>query len=171
LHWPKPASALTALRSTREHHFVFGNRVLASALVSEQPGLGPVCERVLRGYCQGLVDQRSGAFEIGAFRVGRSPLSALHEHRGQSALCLDRPRIERQRTLEQADGLGSVLARRTPENCRAAPKNVVERIGVLGWPRGLPVEQLYIERNRDPAGYLVLEREDIAHVAVEALSP
>ena len=57
----KLAPAETGKRADRvaidgEHHFVFGNRVLASALRAEQPGLGLVSERVLGGYCQGLVD-------------------------------------------------------------------------------------------------------------------
>src|SRR6516162_11453284 len=84
----------------RKHHLELANGVLASALRLEQHALGLVCEWVLGGYCQGLVDQRFGAFPIGALRFGRSVQSALHKRGRQSALRFDRPRIERQRTLE-----------------------------------------------------------------------
>ena len=42
---------------------------------------------------------------------------------------------------------------------------------MLDWPRRCGVDQLQIQRNRDPARYLVLQRERIADVAVEPLSP
>src|SRR5262245_60147633 len=63
----------------REHHLELGNRVLASALRFKQQALGLVCERVLGGHRQSLVDQRFGTFEIGALRVGRSEYSALYK--------------------------------------------------------------------------------------------
>src|SRR6516162_2432185 len=54
---------------------------------------------------------------------------------------------------------------------RTPPENVVERVGMLGGPRSLSSDQLYIERYRDPARDLVLQSEQIGHVAVESLSP
>ena len=54
-----------------ERHLELGNGVLAAALRPEQPGLGYMSERVLRGCCHSLVDQRPSAFEIDPFRFGR----------------------------------------------------------------------------------------------------
>ena len=48
---------------------------------------------------------------------------------------------------------------------------MVERIGMPGRPGGLRSDQLDAERVRDPARDLVLQREQIARVAVEPFSP
>ena len=42
---------------------------------------------------------------------------------------------------------------------------------MLGPPCGLGADQFEIERHRDPARDLVLQREQVADVAVEALGP
>ena len=56
-----------------------------------------------------MLDQYFCAFEIGALRrrIGRSLLCMKRERMGQPALRLDRPRVERQRALEERDCFGN----------------------------------------------------------------
>ena len=53
----------------------------------------------------------------------------------------------------------------------ACLQNEIQRVGIIGRPRGLSVGQLEIERNSDAAGDLVLQCEQIANIAVELLRP
>jgi hypothetical protein len=53
----------------------------------------------------------------------------------------------------------------------ATAENVVQHIGVFGGPGCLGGDQFEVERDSDSAGDLVLQREQIARVAVEALGP
>jgi hypothetical protein len=54
---------------------------------------------------------------------------------------------------------------------RATPENVVQDIWVVGRPGGLRAGQLQIKSDGDPARYLILQGEQIACVAIEALGP
>ena len=52
------------------------------------------------------MDQSFRAGEVYRLRVGNAVEHARRERARQQALRLDRPRVERQRALEQADSLG-----------------------------------------------------------------
>ena len=96
---------------------------------------------------------------------------AARDRDHQPALSLYGPRIERQRALEQADLLRESVTRWRLFLCGASPENVVQRLGMFGRSAGLGPDQLQVERNRDPARDLVLQREQIACVAIEPVGP
>jgi len=79
--------------------------------------------------------------------------------------------IECQRLLEQRNRIRTVLTRRRLQPYRAAAQNVIARVGALARPGCCGVDELEVERNRDPVGNLVLPGEQIAGVAVEPLCP
>lgn len=58
-----------------------------------------------------------------------------------------------------------------PTKHSASTKNIVHSVGVLGWSRGLRPGELDVERERDAARDLVVQREQVTGVAVEMLSP
>ena len=62
---------------------------------------------------------------------------AGHQRGRQQALRLDRPRIERQRALEQLIASAWLSRVRRLRNCGASPEDVIQRIGMLGRPGGL----------------------------------
>ena len=51
------------------------------------------------------------------------------------------------------------IARIRPEPSGASAENVIERVGMLGRPRGLRSDQLNAQRVREPGRYLVLQGE------------
>ena len=48
---------------------------------------------------------------------------------------------------------------------------MIQRVKIFGWARGLRVDQLKVECDRNPARDFVLHGEEISHIAVEALGP
>jgi hypothetical protein len=80
-------------------------------------------------------------------------------------------RIERQGPLEQGDRLVPVFPRRRLQPHGAAAEDVIARIRSLDRARRLRLDQFEVERRRDPAGDLVLQREQIADIAGEAFRP
>src|SRR5712671_6565824 len=124
------------------------------------------------GRCrQDLTDQPFCACNIGRSRVGQLTDHASRERARQPALRVDRSRVERQRMLEQADGLGIVVACWALVPRSPSPENVVQRIWMLGRPGGLCSDQLEVEGVSNPGCDLVLQGEQIARVAVEPLRP
>jgi hypothetical protein len=91
--------------------------------------------KCIAGRCrQGLVDQSFCTCEVGRGRVGHGIGHALHQYVRQTGPCLDGLRIERQRVLEQPNGLRISFTRRRFQESDAAAENVVQRIGMrLTW--------------------------------------
>src|SRR6516225_8795724 len=80
-------------------------------------------------------------------------------------------RIERQCALVEANDLRESITR-DPFHARGAcPEYEVQRISIVGRSGGLSIGQFEVERNSDAAGYLVLQCEQIADIAVELLGP
>ena len=73
--------------------------------------------------------------------------------------------------LEQPNGLRISFTRRRFQVSDAASENVVQRVGMLGRPGSLRSDQFEAERVREPARDLVLQGEQIAGVAADALGP
>ena len=109
--------------------------------------------------------------KISGRRVGHVIHNAARERACQHAFRCDRPGVERQRTLQQADSFRVVGAGGRLQIRRTCPENVIHRVGIVGRPDGLPADQLQVERDGDPARDLVLQREQIARVAIESLGP
>src|SRR6516164_1870514 len=62
-------------------------------------------------------------------------------------------------------------ARMRLEPCSAPPENVVEGVGMFGRPGRFRPDEFKVESNPDPAGDLILQGEQIARVAIGAVSP
>src|SRR6516165_5064362 len=86
-------------------------------------------------------------------------------------LRLDGLWIERQRALEQIYGVPEVFGRLGLRHYSTPAETVVERIGILCRSGGLRGDQFKIERESDPPRDIVLQCEQVAHVAVEPLGP
>jgi hypothetical protein len=122
--------------------------------------------------CQGMPGQVFRACDVGRGRVGHSTHYPGRELACQIALRRHGLRVERQCTLIQADRLRKILAGlRFVQRRGSRPENVVQRVGMLGRPRGLHADQLKVERDCDPARDLVLQSEEIAQVAIPTARP
>ncbi len=96
---------------------------------------------------------------------------AHDQHRGEPGLRVGRAGIERQRRLEIAHRFVVGLARNRLCHLGAAAQDVVERIRMGDRAGGLGDRQLGLQCAGDARGDLVLQREQIAEVAVEPLRP
>lgn len=103
-----------------------------------------------------MVDQLICAHNINGSRLGLATKDTVHQHISQQALCFCGVRIERQRLLEKPDCTG-IVVRRPPAVCGgSSAKNVVQHIGMFGWPCGLRGNQLSAEYARNASRYVVL---------------
>jgi len=119
-----------------------------------------------------LRPQQLSLGEIGLGCVGHIVDDAGREVGRQTALGVDGSRIERQRVLEQSDRLSVSFARWRPSHKYSTrTEDVVYCVGMLTWPSGLRTPELEVECHCDAARNLVLQREQIAPIAVETLGP
>src|SRR5438045_3552821 len=72
-----------------------------------------------------------------------------------------RTRVENQRALVLIDRLRIGVTRTPLIICGASPKNVIQRLGMIGWSGRLQADQLEVERVCDPTGDLVLQGEEV----------
>src|SRR5215472_14805679 len=99
---------------------------------------------------QGLLSQALGARQISRGCVGHIINDTTHEPERHSDFRLDGLRVERQRALEQSDCLSPSFARRRPPSkYSTSTKNIVQCIVVVGWPSGLRLPELEVERDCD----------------------
>ena len=125
----------------------------------------------IRGVGRSLCEQAFGAGEVGGAGAAHFEQYAFGVRVRQPEPRLGRPRVERQCPLQKGDRLGRAVARRRFRQQRAPPENIIQRIGVGGRAGGLGADQRTVERDRDAAGDLVLQGEEVAHLAVEPLGP
>jgi hypothetical protein len=78
---------------------------------------------------------------------------AAHERVRKLAFRLNRPRVERQGTLEQSDRLG--VAGWPLRPCGASPENEIQRIGISRGTGGFSADQLETQGVPDPGCDLV----------------
>ena len=155
----------------RQQLLVFGNGLVVFVLRTQHLAFDPMRKQVARRRCQGLFGQRFRADKISRWRVAHVIHDKRDERDRQPTLRLDRLRIELQRALEHPDCLRTGFTRWRLRTRRAPSEDIIQRIGILGCARGLRVDQLKVERDRNPARDFVLHGEQISRVAVEALGP
>jgi hypothetical protein len=73
--------------------------------------------------------------------------------------------------LVQANYRCETVRRGRFRTCSACAENKLQRVRMLGSASGLRAEKFEIERDRDPARDLVLQREEVPSVAIEPLRP
>jgi hypothetical protein len=155
-----------------ERRLIFWYGILVSKLRPQQLSLGEMCETAVGRCGQGLPGQAFRAHQIGLGCVGHIVDDAGREVGRQTALGVDGSRIERQRVLEQSDRLSVSFARWRPSHKYSTrTEDVVYCVGMLTWPSGLRTPELEVECHCDAARNLVLQREQIAPIAVETLGP
>jgi len=105
----------------------------------------------------GSADQPFRTCEGGRGRVGHSAEHAAGQRMRPIGSMPRRSAIEHNASSYKriANCLRIAVARPRLQPCSACPENLVERLGMLGWPGGLRSHQLDAERVRDPARDLV----------------
>src|SRR5207248_1004458 len=84
---------------------------------------------------------------------------------------IDRPRIQLQCVFEELDGLREIFAVRTLVEDRASAEDTIKCIRIFGRPRSLCADEFQIQRDGDPAGYLILQCEQVVCCVVETVCP
>ena len=134
----------------RDDGLVFGNGLVVSVLRTQHLAFGETRERAARRRGEGSLGQVFRAHNIGRGRAGHKIEDTGRELDRQPALRRDGVLIERQGPLEQGNRLGTVLTRWRLQPCGAPAQNVIPRVRTLDRPGGCGVDQLEVERNRDP---------------------
>src|SRR5262249_13552025 len=93
------------------------------------------------------------------------------ERGGQQGLRLDGAGVENQSPLIAVDRLRKGLTRTPLIVFCTTPENVIQRLWIVGWSGRLHANQFEVKRVRDPTGDFTLQREEVAEVAVEPISP
>jgi hypothetical protein len=156
----------------REHRFILRNALFEPLLRAQHLAFGVMCKRAAGECRQGSIGERFRMCE-----VGRGEGSHLIEHarcqlRCQIALRPLRTWIERQRTLVERNLLRIILTRRHPSQIKSpCAHNIIERIRPNGRSGGLRTDEFEVKRDRYSARDLVLQRKQIARVAVQAVGP
>src|SRR5215471_9825990 len=98
-------------------------------------------------------------------------IPSIARQASKEALGLDRAGVEHQRPLEMADCLGVVVRCQRLQGGSASPQYEIQRVWMLDPPCGLRGDQLEVQRDCQPSRDRILQREEIARIAIEPLGP
>ena len=154
-----------------DRRLIFRNGLRTAVLGPQYLAPRIMRHRAVRRYRQGLRRELFGAPQVVAGRFAQLVERPDGEQGGQPGRAVGHFRIERQRLLEMADRLIVIFAGNRLGQLGPAAQHIIHRVWVLDRAVRLGDRELRLQRAGNARGDLILHREQVADVAVEAFRP